>query len=100
MPFGYGLYTFLKANPVVAWIAGGMTALGVFLSWQRLRDMRIRRQAKEDVIEKIEAKEDKLKDQANEAEDAVTRDLNERSLRDVAARSTENLGPVRRPKPD
>ena len=100
MPFGYGLYTFLKANPVVMWVGGAFAAVVTFLSWQRLRDMRIRRQAKEDVIEKIEAKEDKLKDKANEAEDAVTRDLNERSLRDVAARSPENLGPVRRPKPD
>ena len=52
MPFGYGLWVFLKNNPVVAYAAAGVAALATFLSWQRLRDMRIRRE----VTEKIEVR--------------------------------------------
>jgi uncharacterized OsmC-like protein len=95
-PFGYAAFLWLKQNPVALWIGGAIAGLSLYKVYERLRDMRIRKQERVKVIEKIEAKEDKLKDEANEAEDAVTRDLNERSLRDVAARSPENLGPVRR----
>lgn len=96
MPFGYGLYVFLKNNPVVLYIGAAFAAVATFLSWQRLRDMRIRKQERTKVIDKIEAKEDQLKEAANEAENRITADLNSRSLRDVAANSPENLGPVRR----
>ena len=95
-PFGYSAWLFLKNNPIVLYIAGGFAFLATFLSWQRLRDGRIRREEKKRVVEKIEATEDKLKEAANEAENRITADLNTGSLRDVAARSPENLGPVRR----
>ena len=50
MPLGYGLWVFLKNNPVVLYIGAAFAFLATFLSWQRLRDMRIRRT----VAEKIE----------------------------------------------
>ena len=41
-------------------------------------------------------KEAELKEQADEAEDRITADLNTRSLRELAARSADNLGAVQR----
>ena len=41
-------------------------------------------------------KEANLKEQADEADRRLTADLNERSLRELAARSADNLGPVQR----
>ncbi len=75
---------------------GIITGVTLYKIYERLRDNRIRKRAEEKVIEKIEAKEDKLEEAANEAENDIVRELNERSLRDLAARSPENLGPVRR----
>lgn len=41
-------------------------------------------------------KEAELKEAADEAETRITADLNARSLRELAARSPDNAGPVRR----
>lgn len=41
-------------------------------------------------------KEANLKEQADEADRRLTADLNERSLRELAARSPDNVGPVQR----
>ena len=41
-------------------------------------------------------KEANLKEQADEADRRLTADLNERSLRELAANSPDNLGPVQR----
>ena len=41
-------------------------------------------------------KEAKLKEQADEADRRLTADLNTRSLRELAANSPDNAGPVRR----
>lgn len=66
MPFGYGLYTFLKANPVVAWVAGAFAAVATFLSWQRLRDGRIRRQHERKLDEQAQKTSRKVIDKAKE----------------------------------
>lgn len=66
MPFGYGLYTFLKANPVVVWIGGAFAAVVTFLSWQRLRDGRIRREERRRIEIKAEQAADKAVDNAKE----------------------------------
>jgi hypothetical protein len=71
MPFGYGLYVFLKNNPVVAYVAAGFAALGTFLSWQRLRDMRIRREARK----KIEAEAEKTADKVIQKAEEKTHDV-------------------------
>jgi flagellar biosynthesis/type III secretory pathway M-ring protein FliF/YscJ len=96
----YGVFNWFAANPVARWVAGIGAGLAALWAFMTLRDRRIRKDAKEEgkreVIERIETKEAELKDKANEAEDRITRELNERSLRELAARSPENLGPVRR----
>lgn len=94
--FLWRFFDWVAENKTARWVLGILTGVTLYKIYERLRDNRIRKRAEEKVIEKIEATEDKLKEKANEAENAVTRDLNSRSLRDVAAKSPENLGPVRR----
>ena len=92
----WGVFEFFENNKTARWILGIVTGVALYKLYERLRDNRIRKRAEEKVIEKIEAKEHKLEEAANEAENRVTESLNSRSLRDVAAKSPENLGPVRR----
>jgi hypothetical protein len=92
----WGIFEFFETNKTARWVLGIVTGVALYKLYERLRDNRIRKRAEEKIIEKIEAKEDKLEEAANEAENRVTESLNSRSLRDVAARSPENLGPVRR----
>lgn len=90
------VFEFFETSKTARWVLGILTGVTLYKIYERLRDNRIRKRAEEKVIEKIEATEDKLKEKANEAENRVTADLNTRSLQDVAAKSPENLGPVRR----
>lgn len=54
------------------------------------------RTAKLEVKAEALQKEANLKEQADEAENRITADLNARSLRELAANSPDNLGPVQR----
>jgi hypothetical protein len=62
---------------LIAWLSGGRTA-------------------KLEVQAETLQKEAELKEQADEAEDRITADLNAGSLRELAARSPDNAGPVQR----
>jgi hypothetical protein len=62
---------------LIAWLSGGRTA-------------------KLEVQAETLQKEAELKEQADEAEDRITADLNAGSLRELAARSADNLGAVQR----
>ena len=62
---------------LIAWLNGGRTA-----------KLEVRAEALQ-----VEAE---LKEQADEAEDRITADLNARRLRELAARSPDNLGAVQR----
>ena len=62
---------------LIAWLSGGRTA-------------------KLEVKAETLQKEAELKEQADEADRRLTADLNERRLRELAARSPDNLGPVQR----
>jgi hypothetical protein len=62
---------------IIAWLNGGRTA-------------------KLEVKAEALQKEADLKEQADEAENRLTADLNTRSLQNVAASSPDNLGPVQR----
>jgi hypothetical protein len=62
---------------LIAWLSGGRTA-------------------KLEITNEQLQKEADLKEQADEAEDRITADLNERSLRELAANSPDNLGAVQR----
>jgi len=72
-PLGYGLYMWLKANPAVMWIAGIGTALAGFLSWQRLRDMRIRREERKRIDAKAEKTAGRVIQQARTKSDETIR---------------------------
>jgi len=61
---------------LIAWLNGGRTA-------------------KLEVKAEALQKEADLKEQADEAEDRITADLNARRLRELAANSPDNAGPVR-----
>jgi hypothetical protein len=62
---------------LIAWLSGGRTA-------------------KLEITNEQLQKEAELKDRADEAEDRITADLNAGSLRELAARSADNLGAVQR----
>lgn len=62
---------------LIAWLNGGRTA-----------KLEVQAEALQ-----VEAE---LKEQADVAEDRITADLNTRSLRELAARSPDNAGPVQR----
>ena len=94
--FLWKFFDWVANNKTARWVLGILTGVTLYKIYERLRDNRIRKRAEEKIVKKIEATEDKLKEKANEAEDAIVRELNERSLRELAARSPENLGPVRR----
>jgi hypothetical protein len=100
----YPVFRWFQANPWAKWVAGIAAAFVAFRVWlwRKIKSERkdAKAEGKREVIEHIETKEAELKEAANEAENRITADLNERSLRDVAARSPENLGPVRRTEAD
>lgn len=96
MPILWKLFDYVASNKWAQWTLAILSGLFVYKLYERARDNRIRKQERTKVIDKIEAKEDQLKEAANEAENRITADLNARSLQDVASRSPENLGPVRR----
>jgi hypothetical protein len=62
---------------LIAWLSGGRTA-------------------KLEITNEQLQKEADLKERADEAENRITADLNAGSLRELAARSAENLGAVQR----
>jgi hypothetical protein len=99
-PFGWGAWLWLKSNPMAQWALGIGAALIVFRTWLWRRDRRVAKDAQKEIVEQIETVEQQRKEAANEAENRITEQLNSRSLRDVAARSPENLGPVRRDQRD
>ena len=72
MPFGYGLYTAIRNSPALQWALGIGAAIIAFLTWQRLRDMRIRREATAKAEKRAE-KQSKtiLKDMEEESNDRI-----------------------------
>lgn len=103
-PIGYGLWLWFRNSPMAQGAALLGAALAAFWAFMTLRDRRRDKRAKaegqREVIERIETKEAQLKEAANEAENRITEQLNADSLRNVAARSPENRGPVRRTETD
>lgn len=86
-PFGYSIWLWLKANP---WIA----AIGAGLVFLKLRDNRLetkhRREEREEVINSIEEDAHERIEAVRDAEDRITRDLNERSLRELTETDPNN----------
>jgi len=103
MPFGYGLWVWLKANPAAQWalaIAGAWIAFRLWLSRKIRREREdATEEAVEDVVKAIE-KETENAVQRVEDERAITRSLNEQQLRDLARQSPHNRRRVQDPPAD
>jgi hypothetical protein len=72
-PFGYSAWLFFKNNPAAQWVAGVTAGLIAFLSWQRLRDGRIRREERQRIEVKAEAMARRVTDKAKEKTDDTIR---------------------------
>ena len=87
------VFDFFANNKTARWIAAGVAGLFAFLSWQRLRDIRIRKEvrkeARDNVIEQIEEQTDERIEDAREASRS-TDDLNAEQLRKLRARDPNN----------
>ena len=93
MHFLWPVFDFFANNKTARWIAAGVAALLAFLSWQRLRDIRIRKEvrkeARDNVIEQIEEQTDERVEDAREAARS-TDDLNAEQLRKLRAKDPNN----------
>lgn len=95
MPFGYGLYMWLRDNPAARWAVGVGAALIALLTWDRMRTTRIKREANAKLSRKIEKAQEKHEEKVHEAEVRITERIDRDGLRDVASRDPSNRGAVR-----
>jgi hypothetical protein len=72
-PFGYGAWIWLKNNPAAQWAIGIGAGLAAFLSWQRLRDIRIRKEERQRIEVKAQQRARKVTDKAKEKTDETIR---------------------------
>ena len=80
-PLGFAFWTWMKNNPAAQWVVGIGAGLAVFLSWQRLRDIRIRKEERQKIAAKaeemvrrvIETAKEKTDDTIRKADDARAR---------------------------
>jgi len=97
MPFGYGVWLFLKNNPAARWAAGIGAAFIAFLTWLALHDRKVRREAvqKQETkarktatkeLTKLEHEADERIEKAHQAADAVSGDVDSGSLSDDTRR--------------
>lgn len=72
-PFGYSLWLWFKDNKVAQWAVGIFAGLVAFLSWQRLRDIRIRREERKRIEERAEQTARRVTIKAKEKTDETIR---------------------------
>lgn len=72
-PLGFAFWTWMKNNPAAQWVVGIGAGLAVFLSWQRLRDIRIRREERQKIAAKAEEMVRRVTDKAKEKTDETIR---------------------------
>lgn len=65
-PIGYSIWLFFKNNRAAQWVAGVTAGLIAFLSWQRLRDGRIRREERQRIEQKAQKTARRVTDKAKE----------------------------------
>jgi hypothetical protein len=103
MPFGYGLWVWLKSNPAAQWSLGIVAAYVTFKLWLRAKIRSERKDAAEDateeVIEQIEKETDDAIQRVEDDRAAVER-LNAEQLRKLAASSPNNRGRLQNPQAD
>ena len=103
MPFGYGLWVWLKSNPAAQWALGIVAAYVTFKLWLRAKIRNERKDAAEDateeVIEQIEKETDDAIQRVEDDRAAVER-LNAEQLRKLAASSPNNRGRLQNPQAD
>ena len=72
-PLGFAFWTWMKNNPAAQWVVGIGAGLAVFLSWQRLRDIRIRKEERQKIAAKAEEMVRRVTDKAKEKTDDTIR---------------------------
>lgn len=72
-PLGFAFWTWMKNNPAAQWVVGIGAGLAVFLSWQRLRDIRIRKEERQKIAAKAEEMVRRVTDKAKEKTDETIR---------------------------
>ena len=72
-PLGFAFWTWMKNNPAAQWVVGIGAGLAVFLSWQRLRDIRIRKEERQKIAAKAEEAARRVTDKAKEKTDETIR---------------------------
>jgi hypothetical protein len=72
-PIGYSLWLWFKDNKAAQWAAGIFAGLVAFLSWQRLRDIRIRKEERQRIEVKAEKTARRVTDKAKEKTDETIR---------------------------
>jgi hypothetical protein len=72
-PLGFAFWTWLKNNPAAQWAIGIGAGLAAFLSWQRLRDIRIRKEERQKIAAKAEEMVRKVTIKAKEKTDETIR---------------------------
>lgn len=72
MPFGTGLFLWLRDSETARWIVGIGAALIALLTWDRLRTNRIRREARAKAERRAEKQSDKILQQMeNDSEERI-----------------------------
>ena len=97
------IFRWFQANPWAQWVAGIAAAYIAFRVWLGSKIKRERKEARkegrEEVIDQIEEQTDEAIQRVEASRDAV-RSLNERQLRELAAKSPHNRGRVQSPEAD
>jgi hypothetical protein len=101
--FLWPIFRWFQANPWAQWVAGLAAAYIAFRIWLSGKVRGARKEARKEGREEVI---DQIKEQTSEAvqrvedERSATRDLNERQLRELAAKSPNNRGRLQNPEAD
>ena len=99
MPVLWRFFDWIANNKTAQWIMGILTGLALYKAYERLRDNRIRKEAKEQVLQDIEEQTDEAIERVEQERERVA-DLNDAERLRLAAGSPHNRGRLQNPKAD
>jgi cell division protein FtsB len=99
MPIFFAFFDFAEragraiwANPVARWVVLIVTGLFIHRLWLWRRDSRVRKEAKEEVIEQINQENERVEEAIRKADDDIVERLNREQLRKLTERDPNNRG--------